>query len=66
MFQKVNNMDLEYFDLYIKYYNSEKEVLWSRCLPWCELMLNIEFFRKFNKTDLEIFGKSRIEYIRFE
>lgn len=58
-------MDAEYFDLYIKYFDCE-EVLWMRCLPWGELMLNIEFFQKFNKTDLKIFGKSRIEYIRFE
>lgn len=59
-------MDAVYFDLYIKYYNVEKEVIWSRALPWAELMICIEFIKRFNETDLKLFGKSRIEYIRFE
>lgn len=59
-------MDATYFDLYIKYKDAEKEVVWERGITWGVLEMYLRMIREINKVDIKLFGKSKIEYIRIE
>lgn len=59
-------MDAIYFDLFIKYKDAEKEIVWERSLTWGVLELNLRMLKNINEIDIKLFGKSRIEYLRIE
>ena len=59
-------MDAIYFDLFIKYKDAEEEIVWDRALTWAALGLNLKMIEHFNQTDIKLFGKSRVEYLRIE
>lgn len=59
-------MDAEYFDLYVKFVGKEEEVCWYRRCYFAELYYYLQFFKEFNRVDLKLNKKSRIEYVRIE
>jgi len=59
-------MDDVYFDLFIKYKDAEKEIVWERALTWPAVEMYLQMLNRLNKKDIELFGKSRIEYFRIE
>lgn len=59
-------MNATYFDLFVKFKDDQKEIVWERCITWTVLELHIKSLRHLNETYIKVFGKSIIEYFRIE